>query len=113
MVRIVVALGGALLLGIAVGGAPARAEDPSFALTLKDHQFSPAEVEVPANTKVKLVVKNTDATPEEFESAKLHREKVVPAGQEIAIPIGPLKPGRYEFVGDFNRATAHGTITAK
>jgi hypothetical protein len=51
--------------------------------------------------------------PEEFESSKLHREKVVPGGKEITIIIGPLKPGRYEFVGDFNRATAHGAIIVK
>jgi hypothetical protein len=38
---------------------------------------------------------------------------VVPPGKEITLLIGPLKPGRYEFVGDFNRATAHGVITVK
>jgi hypothetical protein len=38
---------------------------------------------------------------------------VVPGGKEITIIIGPLKPGRYEFVGDFNRATAHGAIIVK
>jgi plastocyanin domain-containing protein len=112
MLRTLVPIAVAFLLGLPLV-APARADDPSFAVTIKDHQFSPAEFEVPANTKVKLVVKNADPTPEEFESAQLHREKVVPAGQEITIFIGPLKPGRYDFIGDFNRATAHGTITAK
>lgn len=110
----------ALLLPLALAAltaaavAPAaRADDPSFHLTIKDHAFSPADFEVPANAKVKLIVKNADPTPEEFESAKLHRERVIPGGQEATITIGPLKPGRYEYVGDFHRATAHGTITAK
>jgi hypothetical protein len=98
---------------LAASGRLALAQEQSFPLTIKDHRFEPAEFEVPANTKVKLLVKNEDATPEEFESSKLHREKVVPGGKEITIIIGPLKPGRYEFVGDFNRATAHGAIIVK
>jgi hypothetical protein len=100
----------ALLAG---SGAAVLAEEQSFPLTIKDHRFEPAEFEVPADTKVKLQVKNEDATPEEFESSTLHREKVVPGGKEISIFIGPLKPGRYEFVGEFNRATAHGAIIVK
>jgi plastocyanin len=98
---------------VAVSTLPAGAQEQSFRLTIKDHKFEPAELEVPANTKVKLVVKNEDATAEEFESSSLHREKVVPPGKEIAVPIGPLKPGRYEFIGDFNRATARGAIIVK
>jgi plastocyanin len=98
---------------VAVSTLPAGAQEQSFRLTIKDHKFEPAELEVPANTKVKLVVKNEDATAEEFESSSLHREKVVPPGKEITVPIGPLKPGRYEFIGDFNRATAHGAIIVK
>src|SRR5437870_3207838 len=86
------------------------AQEQSFRLTIKNHQFEPAEFEIPANTKVTLQVKNEDATPEEFESSTLHREKVVPAGKEVSIFVGPLKPGRYEFIGDFNRATARGVI---
>ncbi|HZS85619.1 MAG TPA: cupredoxin domain-containing protein [Stellaceae bacterium] len=111
MIRPVIAA--ALLVGLAASADMVRADEPSVALTIKDHQFAPAEIEVPANAKVKLVVKNADPTPEEFESGSLHREKVIPGGQEITISIGPLKPGRYEFVGDFHRATAHGTIIAK
>jgi hypothetical protein len=97
----------------AAGASAVRADNPAFSLTIKDHAFSPADFEVPANAKVKLIVKNADPTPEEFESAKLHRERVIPGGQEATITIGPLKSGRYEYVGDFHRATAHGTITAK
>jgi plastocyanin len=98
---------------LAAPALPARAQEQSFPLRIKDHKFEPAEFEVPANTKVKLLVRNEDATAEEFESSSLHREKVVPPGKEITVMIGPLKPGRYEFIGDFNRATAHGAIIVK
>jgi hypothetical protein len=82
--------------------APAFAQDQTFALTIKDHKFEPAEIEIPANTKVTLKVTNADATPEEFDSSQLHREKVIPAGKDALIVIGPLKPGRYEFVGEYH-----------
>lgn len=89
------------------------AQDQTIRLTIKDHKFDPAELEIPADTKVKLQVKNADATPEEFDSSQLHREKVIPGGQEASIFVGPLKPGRYEFIGEFNSQTARGAITVK
>src|SRR5207302_10099129 len=82
--------------------APAVAQEAVFTLTIKNHRFEPTELEIPANKKVRLVVKNTDPTPEEFESTELHREKVIPGGQEGIVIIGPLTPGTYEFFGDFN-----------
>ncbi len=91
---------------------PTAAED-SYGLTIKDHIFIPDTLEVPANARVKLVVKNEDATPEEFDSDNLHREKVVPAGAEAIIYIGPLKPGTYEFKGEYHQDTAKGRVVAK
>ena len=73
----------------------ANADDASFNLTLKDHRFAPAELTIPANQRVRLVVKNLDATPAEFESKNFKAEKVVPAGREVSLTIGPLKPGTY------------------
>jgi plastocyanin len=93
--------------------ANADAQDPSYALVIKNHKFQPAEIEIPAGQKIALLVKNEDSTPEEFESTELRREKVVPGGEQITVYIGPLKPGRYEFFGDFNPATARGHIVAK
>ena len=52
---------------------------------------------MPAGQRIKLVVHNQDATPEEFESHSLNREKVIPGGAKATIYIGPLKPGRYTF----------------
>jgi len=91
----------------------AMAQDAPYTLILKDHKFQPTEIEIPADKKITLIVKNQDPTPEEFESIELRREKVVPGGEQITVYIGPLKPGRYEFFGDFNPATARGHIVAK
>lgn len=100
----------ALVLAMTTGAA---AQDPAYTLVIKDHQFQPTEIEIPSGQKIALTVKNNDSTPEEFESTELRREKVVAGGEEITVYIGPLKPGKYEFFGDFNPRTARGHIIAK
>ena len=99
-----------LLSAAAIAGA---ADAPEFTLVIKNHRFTPAEITVPAGKKVKLVVDNQDATPEEFESHKLHREKVIPGNSKAAIWVGPLTPGTYEFVGEYHEATAKGKLIAR
>ena len=94
-------------------GANVAAQEASYTLVIKDHRFQPTEIEIPAGQKIALIVKNDDPTPEEFESTELRREKVVAGGEQITVYIGPLKPGRYEFFGDFNPKTARGHIIAK
>ena len=91
----------------------AIAADPEFALTIRDHRFEPAELRVPAGKKIKLVIDNQDATPEEFESHELNREKVIPAKTKSFVFIGPLTAGRYPYIGDFNQKTANGVIIAE
>jgi len=91
----------------------AAAADPEFTLVIKNHRFDPVELKVPAGQKVKLIVHNQDSTPEEFDSHPLNREKVIPAGAKATIFIGPLKPGRYAYIGEYNEATAKGTIVAE
>jgi hypothetical protein len=93
--------------------ASALAADTEYRLTIREHRFEPAEIQVPAGKKFKLVVHNQDATPEEFESHELNREKVIPGGATVGIYIGPLAPGRYPFFGEFNEATARGVIVAQ
>jgi hypothetical protein len=85
--------------------APAMAEDPAVTITLKDHQFVPSDVPVPAGVKVRLLIKNEQQVNAEFESTVLHREKIVSPGGQITVYVGPLDPGTYEFFDDFNRAT--------
>ena len=99
----------ALLLFPAIG----LAADLEFPLAIKDHRFAPAELRVPAGKKVKLVVSNLDSTPEEFESHPLNREKVIAGHGKATIYVGPLEPGRYPFVGEFNENTARGVIVAE
>jgi plastocyanin len=85
---------------------PVFAQDiPSYSITLKNNQFVPSELQIPAGVKVKLVVRNDNPTASEFESTEFHREKVVPPGQEITVFVGPLDPGSYEFFDDFHQAT--------
>ena len=100
-----------LLLALVAGGA--MAETQEFKLVIKDHRFHPAEVVVPAGKKVLLVVENQDSTPEEFESYDLHREKIIAGNKTAKIFIGPLKPGRYSFFGEFNEDTAQGVVVAE
>ena len=98
-----------LLLLLAI---PALAEEPKVTIAVRDHQFVPAEVKVPAGVKVELIIKNEQTVPAEFESTALHREKVVPPGATASVFVGPLKPGRYEFFDDFHSAT-RGVIVAQ
>jgi len=79
-------------------------------LLIKNHRFEPAEVRIPANTKVKLRIHNQDATPEEFESYELNREKVIMGNSKATVFVGPLKPGKYPFFGEFNPDTAQGVL---
>lgn len=103
-----------LVVAIAPGGVEtALAADPTFVITIKNHRFEPSVVTVPAGQRIRLVVKNRDATPEEFESHALKREKVIPGRSQGVILIGPLKPGSYPFVGEFHEKTAKGRIVAK
>lgn len=91
----------------------ASAADADYTLIIKDHRFQPTELKVPAGQKIKLKVVNQDATPEEFESHPLNREKVIAGNSTATIYIGPLQAGSYPFFGEFNEATAQGIIIAK
>ena len=102
----------AVLVTSILTAAPAIAEE-TYVIVIKDHRMNPSELQVPAGQKIKVTVDNQDATPEEFESHILNREKIVPGNSKATIFIGPLKPGTYEYFGDFNQATAQGRITAK
>ena len=92
----------ALLLVVA---APALTQETKIAISVRDNQFVPAEVPVPAGVKLEFVVRNVQATPAELESTSLHREKVVTAGATVSLFVGPLQPGRYGFFDDFHPAT--------
>ena len=92
---------------------PSAFADDSPIVTFRNHQFEPARLEVSANQKIRLQVKNADATADEFESTDLNREKLVTPGQTVTLFIGPLAPGEYKFFGDFHPDTARGVLVAK
>ena len=96
-----------LMLGSALGA------DVEATLVIKGHRFEPAELKVPAGQRIKLLIHNQDSTPEEFESHSLNREKIIPGGAKVSLYIGPLKPGRYTFYGEYNEATAQGVVIAE
>src|SRR3989338_2490836 len=79
---------------------------PEYTVVIKEHRFDPVQTVIPADTKVKLVIDNQDATPEEFESHDLGREKVIAGNRKAILLIGPLKAGSYNFVGEFHKDTA-------
>ena len=92
------------------GLSAAIAADNEYVLTLKDNVFVEDTLKVPADTKFVLKVVNQDATTEEFESHDLHIEKLVSGNRTITLRIGPLKPGTYEFVGEFHEDSAKGRL---
>ena len=97
---------------LALAPVAARAAD-DLTLTIKDHKFSPSELKVPANKRVTITVVNSDPTPEEFESNVLKVEKIIPGESKATVRIGPLKPGRYDFFGEFHEDTAKGVVIAE
>lgn len=102
-----------LLLGTFFLSQLATAATPIFEIKIRDHLFYPAELVIPANKKVKLLIINEDTTAEEFESYELNREKVIIGKSKAIIFIGPLDPGEYPFFGEFNMSTALGKIIAE
>ena len=83
---------------------------PVIEIEIRNHLFFPSELSIPVDTKVKLLIKNTDPSAEEFESYELNREKVIPGNSTGVIFIGPLKKGVYPFFGEFFPKTAQGNI---
>lgn len=83
-----------------------------YVITLKGTEFEPKDLVIPADTKVEIIVKNATDKAMEFESHDFDREKVIPAGKEAKIKVGPLKAGSYGYFNEFHEATK-GTVTAK
>lgn len=103
-----------VVAGFGIVSGELRADDThTVEIIIKDHRFEPAEIKVPAGKPIVLVVKNQDATAEEFESKALKIEKVIAGKGEGKINIRPLKAGSYKFVGEYHEATAKGVVIAE
>ena len=86
---------------------------PIIEIEIRDHLFYPSEIEIPVDTKVKLVIINHDSVAEEFESYELNREKVIPGGSKGIIFIAPLPAGEFPFFGELVPKTAQGKVIVK
>lgn len=91
----------------------AWAATPVIEIEIRDHLFYPDVVIIPADTKVKLLIRNLDPTAEEFESYELNREKVIAGNSQAVVFIGPLPAGEYPFFGEFFPKTAQGKVVAE
>ncbi len=92
----------------------ARAQQPlEISIVIKDGKFEPSEIEVPADTPVRLKLKNLERKPVEFESNVLRFEKIVTAGSEATVNVRAQKPGRYEFFDEFREETVRGALVVK
>jgi heme/copper-type cytochrome/quinol oxidase subunit 2 len=100
-----------LALGILGAAGAARADSPApVKIMLKDHRFTPEVIHLPPGQPAILEVTNADTTADEFEMRQLALEKVIAPGTTGRVRLRPMAPGRYQFVGEYNEATAHGTI---
>ncbi len=102
-----------ILAGSGLAPVVFPADRPEFQLEIHNHLFQPSEITVPANTRIRLLVTNSDPTPEEFESYELNREKVIMGSRAGVIFVGPLAPGEYPFFGEFHPKTAQGRLIAR
>ena len=100
------------LLAAGVAGL-AMADPPTIEVLIKDHRFTPAQIHVPANQPVVLMVTNADPLAEEFDSTDLKVEKVIAGGQKGMVRLRPLRPGHYDFMGEYHSATAQGVVIAQ
>ncbi|WP_215299734.1 cupredoxin domain-containing protein [Polynucleobacter sp. AP-Nino-20-G2] len=102
------------LFCLMVGVATLASANPSeITIKIQKGRFSPSQIEIPADTKVRLVIQNLDDTPEEFESHELNREVLIKANGSASFYIGPLSPGLYKFEGEFSPETAQGVVIVK
>ena len=96
-----------------LASAAARAADPTFRIEFKDGVVTPQRLEVPARTRFVLELVNAGATPAEFESKELRKEKVLAPGVSSSLVFRSLDPGEYEFFDDFHLETPPSVLIAK
>jgi len=96
----------------ALGLAAAAPAPDTVTLVLKNHRFAPATFTVPAGRKVTVHLINQDPAGEEFDSRDLDVEEDVTPNGSTSFEIGPLKPGRYAFMGEYHSQTAQGEVVA-
>lgn len=103
-----------LIFSLLLASTAALADDmPTFLLVMKDGRLFPATLEVPANTRFRLEIRNEGPGAAEFESLELRKESVLAPGVTRKLVFAPMKAGSYPFFDEFHQATAQGKIVAK
>lgn len=101
-------------LALLLAAGCAFADDmPTFKVLMKNGHIIPEAVEVPANTRFRLEVKNEGPGAAEFESLELKKELVLAPGVTRTMVFFPLKPGTYKFFDDFHPETGQARIVAR
>lgn len=102
-----------ILIGLLSFESSRASEKEPIEIRIRNHKFYPDKVTVKAGERFKLKIINEDPTSEEFESNTMVVEKFIGPKRKMTITLGPLKPGKYEFFGELNLATAQGILTAE
>jgi hypothetical protein len=113
MLHLALVAAAAAALFLAQPGKAIAQQPLEISMTIKDGKFDPAEIEVPANTPVRIKIKNLEPKPVEFESNVLRFEKIVTAGSEATVNVRAQKPGRYEFFDEFREEAVRGALIVK
>jgi hypothetical protein len=107
------ALHSAVLALLLTAGLAVADDLPTVKILMKDGRIFPETVEVPANTRFRLEVKNEGPGAAEFESLELKKELVLAPGVTRTMVFFPMKPGTYKFFDDFHPETGQARIVAK
>jgi hypothetical protein len=112
-----IAFGAMLIPNLILAGLACRiahAEDePTFTIEFHDGKVEPLRLEVPANKRFKLELRNSGAAPAEFESNELRKEKVVAPNSSAILVFKTLDPGEYKFLDDFHPDASAAVLIAK
>lgn len=87
-------------LSFALAGMAHADELASYAITLKDHKYTPAEIHVPSGKPFYVLVTNASDAADEFEMLFPPLEQVVQPGEQRKVLVRPLKVGRFPFMGE-------------
>jgi hypothetical protein len=102
------------VLGTVLLAAQAHAETldgPAVVqMTLREHRFAPDTVVAPAGRPLRLEIINEDDAPEQVASHELGVAENLPPHGRASVPVGPLKPGRYDLRGEMHAGTAAGVL---
>ncbi|HET6378214.1 MAG TPA: cupredoxin domain-containing protein [Methylocella sp.] len=88
-------------------------EGPVFTIEFNNGKITPLRIEVPANQRFILELRNMGDTPVEFESSELRKEKVLAARTAATLVFRALDPGEYPFFDDFHPGAPQAVLVAK